>query len=78
MPLWKITDSGPKVIPETRLKPEELLEKDLEEWIADDPSLLGEPLFWPTLDGRGADSPKPTPTTEGLKGWFKSRKPTLL
>jgi len=45
MPLWKITDSGPKVIPETRLKEEKLLEKELEDWITSDPSLLGEPLL---------------------------------
>jgi hypothetical protein len=45
MPLWKITDSGPKLLPETRLKEEKLLERHFEDWIAADPSLLGEPLL---------------------------------
>src|SRR5256885_1691077 len=45
MPLWKITEAGPKLLPETRLNEEKLLEKHLEDWIAADPSLLGEPLL---------------------------------
>jgi hypothetical protein len=45
MPLWKITDSGPKQIKETRFKAEKMLEENLEEWIAADPLLLGEPLL---------------------------------
>lgn len=45
MSLWEITDNGPKRIPETRLKQEKLLEEKLEDWIANDPSILGENLL---------------------------------
>jgi hypothetical protein len=45
MALWKINDSGPSPIPETRLKDEKFLEKQIEDWIAKEPSLLGEPLL---------------------------------
>ena len=45
MPIWKITDEGPSKVPETKLEQEKLLEEKLEDWIAKDPSLLGESLM---------------------------------
>ncbi len=45
MPIWKITNKGPVKVSETRLKRENLLEENLEDWITSDPSLLGEPLL---------------------------------
>jgi hypothetical protein len=45
MPLWKITDKGPTKVKETKFKQEKLLEEHLEDWIAADPSILGEPLL---------------------------------
>ena len=45
MAIWKITDTGPAKIPETRLKEEKFLEEHLENWIVADPSLLGESLL---------------------------------
>jgi hypothetical protein len=45
MPLWKITDNGPSKVKETKFKQEKLLEEHLEDWIAADPSILGEPLL---------------------------------
>jgi len=45
MGLWKITDKGPSVVKQTKFKQENLLEEHLEEWIATDPTLLGEPLM---------------------------------
>ena len=45
MPLWKITDKGPSKVKETKFKQEKLLEEHLEDWIAADPSILGEPLL---------------------------------
>ena len=45
MPLWKITDKGPSKVKKTKFKQEKLLEEHLEDWIAADPSILGEPLF---------------------------------
>ena len=45
MSLWKITDKGPKKISETRFNEEKLLEENLQDWIASDPSILGEPLL---------------------------------
>lgn len=45
MGLWKITNQGPKQVPETKFKQEELLEENLEDWICSDGSILGEPLF---------------------------------
>ena len=45
LPIWKITPEGPKRILETRPKQEKLLEKNLEDWIEIDPSILGEPLL---------------------------------
>ena len=45
MALWKITDKGPDKVKETRFRQEKLLEEHLEEWIARDPSILGEPLL---------------------------------
>ena len=45
MPLWKITDKGPSKVKETKFKEEKLLEEHLEDWIAKDSSILGEPLL---------------------------------
>jgi hypothetical protein len=45
MALWKITDKGPAKVKETKFKQEKLLEEHLEDWIASDPSILGEPLL---------------------------------
>lgn len=45
MGLWKITDKGPLVVKETKLKQEKLLEEKLEDWICADGSILGEPLL---------------------------------
>lgn len=45
MALWKITDKGPTKVKETKFKQEKLLEEHLEDWIASDPSILGEPLL---------------------------------
>lgn len=41
MPIWKITPEGPTKVAEDHLK----LEEHLEDWIANDSSLLGEPLL---------------------------------
>ncbi len=45
MPMWKITPKGPIKVAETKLREEKLLEKELEEWLTSDPSILGEPLL---------------------------------
>lgn len=45
MPLWKITEKGPARVRETKFKQEKLLEEHLEDWIASDSSILGEPLL---------------------------------
>jgi len=45
MGLWKITEKGPKKVPETKFKQEKLLEEHLEDWISSDGSMLGEPLL---------------------------------
>jgi hypothetical protein len=45
MPLWKITESGPTKVAETSPKQEKLLEENLESWIAEDSSILGEHLL---------------------------------
>jgi hypothetical protein len=45
MGLWKITDKGPKQVPETKFKQEKLLEENLEDWICSDGTILGEPLY---------------------------------
>ncbi|MBU1937155.1 hypothetical protein KKG05_07115 [bacterium] len=45
MPLWKITEKGPSKVKETKFKEEKLLEEHLEDWIARDSSILGEPLL---------------------------------
>ncbi|MEN4005997.1 MAG: endonuclease NucS [Methanobacterium sp.] len=45
MPIWKIGKKGPVKIPETKLQKEKILEKELEDWIIEDPSILGEPLL---------------------------------
>ena len=45
MALWKITDKGPAPVKETKFKDEKMLEEHLEDWIAERPQLLGEPLL---------------------------------
>ena len=45
MPLWKITDKGPSKVKEIKFKQEKLLEEHMEDCIAADPSILGEPLL---------------------------------
>lgn len=45
MGLWKITSKGPLKVAESSAKQEKLLEENLEDWIAQDPSTLGEPLL---------------------------------
>ncbi len=45
MAIWKITDEGPKELPQTELPREKVLEEDLEEWIEKEPIILGEPLL---------------------------------
>lgn len=45
MAIWKITDSGPLKIDETKPKKEKLLESHLEDWVETDSSMLGEPLM---------------------------------
>jgi len=45
MALWKITDKGPVVVPQTQPRKEKLLEADFEDWIVATPDILGEPLL---------------------------------
>jgi hypothetical protein len=45
MGLWKITDKGPTKVSETKFKQEKLIEGHLEDWIASDSSILGEPIL---------------------------------
>jgi len=45
MAIWKITPNGASKVLETKLKQEKLLEENLENWVGNDPSLLGEPLM---------------------------------
>lgn len=45
MALWKISEDGPRQVPTTRFKDEQLLEEHLETWIAEKPEILGEPLL---------------------------------
>ena len=54
MGLWRITEKGPKPVPETKLKQEDLFEEHLEDWICSDGSILGEPLF---IIGRQVEIP---------------------
>ncbi|MGC9385250.1 MAG: hypothetical protein ACP5D6_11680 [Kosmotogaceae bacterium] len=42
---WKISDGGPVEVSKTKLKEEKLLEENLEDWITNDPKILGEPLL---------------------------------
>jgi hypothetical protein len=44
MPIWKITPNGPTKVTQASLG-EEILEVHLEDWIAREPSILGEPLL---------------------------------
>ena len=43
--LWKITNNSPVKIKETELQQEKFLEEQLEDWVAQDSSILGEPLL---------------------------------
>jgi hypothetical protein len=45
MPIWKITDEGPKAVEETEPKRENLLEEKLEDWVETNHALLGERLL---------------------------------
>ncbi len=45
MALWRVNETRLIRLPETRLKAESFLEKHLENWIIQDPSILGEPLL---------------------------------
>lgn len=45
MSIWKITSNGPIKVAETKLKQEKFLEENLEDWICQDASILGEPLL---------------------------------
>jgi hypothetical protein len=45
MGMWKITNEGPVPVAETKLRRENLLEENLEDWIIRQPQLLGEPLW---------------------------------
>jgi hypothetical protein len=45
VPIWKIGQTGPERVSETRLSTEKRLESDLEDWILGDPSILGESLL---------------------------------
>lgn len=45
MGMWKITNEGPEPVAETKLRRENLLEENLEDWIIKQPQLLGEPLW---------------------------------
>ena len=45
MPIWKIGNTGPARVQETKLKNENYLEEHLEGWIMSDPTILGEPLM---------------------------------
>jgi hypothetical protein len=45
MAIWKIEGEKPRKVTETKLKDEKLLEKQLEDWVEADPSVLGEPLL---------------------------------
>lgn len=45
MTLWKVSKDGPSRVTKTKFKQEKILEKELENWIANDPSILGEKLL---------------------------------
>lgn len=45
MVLWRITTDGPEKVPTTKISDENLLEQHLEDWVAADSTLLGEPLW---------------------------------
>ena len=45
MPIWEVTDDGPQVLPDTEFAAENVVEANIENWIASDPSILMEPLF---------------------------------
>lgn len=55
MPIWRVTDEGPKRVARSSLRKERLLEEKLEGWIAADPSILGENLL---LVGRQVTVPE--------------------
>jgi hypothetical protein len=45
MTIWKVGEGVPRKIQSTNLQQQQLLERHLEDWVAADPSLLGEPLM---------------------------------
>ena len=45
MAIWRVEGGRHEKLPETNLRDENLMEENLEDWIAKDPELLGEPLF---------------------------------
>lgn len=45
MPIWKITNKGPRKVEETKLKKEIYLEENIENWIIEDSSILEENLL---------------------------------
>lgn len=45
MSIWKVGEEGPAKVDKTDFHAEEVLEDKLEDWIASDPDLLGEPLL---------------------------------
>ncbi|MBT3327470.1 MAG: hypothetical protein HN396_14645 [Gemmatimonadales bacterium] len=52
MPIWRVTDDGPQQLPGTEFGAENVLEADIEGWIAGDPLFLMEPLL---IIGRQVD-----------------------
>src|SRR4030095_7800701 len=45
MSLWKVSSQGVHPVTQTAFKAENLLEEKLEEWISENPKILGEPLL---------------------------------
>ena len=45
MHIWKITDQGATKVDETKLKEEDILEENVEDWILEDPSIIEENLL---------------------------------
>lgn len=45
MPIWKVTDDGPESLRATQFAAENVVEANIENWIASDPSILMEPLL---------------------------------
>ncbi len=55
MPIWKIEDNRPVKVTATKAHHEQVLEKNLEDWLVSDPDVLGEPLF---IIGRQVEVPE--------------------